>query len=1303
MIREEGDVKMKKKTYNLHQFTKQYQVSKTLKFALTPIGQTEKKIFDMQYEEAARRKADAYKIVKPIIDARFQSLIETVLEHCAKQEWLILEEKVQIYQKDKNHENKVSMEQFQAKVRESIAKEFEKNNEYKLFFKDSKKLFKTILPEYLEKANADQQSIDAVKEFANFKTYFDNFLLLRKDMFSEEPKQNTIAYRIVNENFMIFLGNKKTFDLIKKLIPVIISEIEQTKKSEKEWEYYQIDTIAKWFETENFQMCLSQQGIQKYNYVAGLVNAFVNQYFQQHIKKSDIKYSKLKLRMLHKQILSDRQKPTWLPEQFADGQEGERQIYLAVEAFEEKIRTNQFEKEYTLLLQSMNSEDEQIYLAGNALSKVSISLGYGWNGLYDIRRTVLEGQVSNSKKKNSVEENVKQDISLGKLTELLNEYAKIYPETVPSVTNYMEYGAELLENCVITREKYHKEQRENKICLNENEQLIDALKDYLDVYQDICHYLNTFVVADDLEKNADFYERLDRLLEILSEMTLLYNKIRNYVTRKSYSLDKMRVMFEKSDFLGGWGQKFDTKEALIFQKDELYYIGILERKYKNQDIAYLYENIEKDNKAVRFIYNFQKVDNKNVPRLFIRSKSDRYAPAVQKYQLPIDDIIEIYDKGKFKTEYKKVNAKEYYESLEKMIDYFKEGFTKHESYKNFTFAWKPSNEYENITEFYRDTNERCFLLEQEEINFEHLLEQVNQGKMYLFQVSSKDFSPNSKGTPNLQTMYWRELFSEENRKNGVIKLMGGASIYMRDASIQHPFKHKEGTALINRWYVEEEKSKEIPNDTYVKFCKIAQGRMSEKELEPKELVLWKSGLVQIKKASHDIVKDRRFTKRQYTLHAPVMFNYKQAEKQPYFNDKVRAFLKNNPDVNIIGIDRGERNLLYVTIIDRQGKILPNTQRSFNLIEQKSQYTKVIDYHKKLQTVEDQRNQARKSWKQIGTIKELKEGYLSQVVHEITRLMIQYNAILVMEDLNMGFKKGRMKVERNVYQKFEKMLIDKLNYLAFKRTEDGQPVNPYEVGGVMNAYQLADKFTSFKDMRKQNGFLFYVPAAYTSAIDPVTGFVDVFQKKDLKSTSGKVQFFKQFEKIFWDEKMQSFVFSFDYDNFKCTQTSHRKKWSLYANVERIETKYENRKVSGKERCNPNKRMMQLLDKKMIEYRDGHNLVPEFENYDEATIYEITHCFKLVLQLRNSMEDSQTGESIDEIVSPVMYQGKMFKSKSENPQFPIDADANGAYHIALKGLMCLERIDRYADMDGRMDWSYLDIKHEDWFQYMQTRNI
>ena len=168
----------------------------------------------------------------------------------------------------------------------------------------------------------------------------------------------------------------------------------------------------------------------------------------------------------------------------------------------------------------------------------------------------------------------------------------------------------------------------------------------------------------------------------------------------------------------------------------------------------------------------------------------------------------------------------------------------------------------------------------------------------------------------------------------------------------------------------------------------------------------------------------------------------------------------------------------------------------------------------------------KEWQTIESIKELKEGYISQVIYKISQLMIKYNAILVLENLNEGFINGRKKVGKQVYQKFEKMMIDKLNYLVDKNLEEG------EAGGLLKAYQLASKFESFKKLGKQSGMMFYIPAWNTSNIDPCTGFVNLFERKHLKysSVNAAVDFWSKFESIAYDDKGEYFKFSFDYSRF-----------------------------------------------------------------------------------------------------------------------------------------------------------------------------
>ena len=149
----------------------------------------------------------------------------------------------------------------------------------------------------------------------------------------------------------------------------------------------------------------------------------------------------------------------------------------------------------------------------------------------------------------------------------------------------------------------------------------------------------------------------------------------------------------------------------------------------------------------------------------------------------------------------------------------------------------------------------------------------------------------------------------------------------------------------------------------------------------------------------------------------------------------------------------------------EGKILE--QKSFNVIHG-------FDYHESWSQREKQRVAARQAWTAIGRIKDLKEGYLSLVVHEIAQMMIKYQAVVVLENLNTGFKRVRGGIsEKAVYQQFEKMLIEKLNFLVFKDRAMDQE------GGVLKAYQLTDSFTSFAKLGNQSGFLFYIlTLAYT---------------------------------------------------------------------------------------------------------------------------------------------------------------------------------------------------------------------------------
>ena len=637
-----------------------------------------------------------------------------------------------------------------------------------------------------------------------------------------------------------------------------------------------------------------------------------------------------------------------------------------------------------------------------------------------------------------------------------------------------------------------------------------------------------------------------------------------------------------------------------------------------------------------------------------------------------------------------------------LIDWFKTAINLHEDWKKFGFKFSDTKSYKDISDFYREVTEQGYKLTFINIPESEINKMVSEGKLYLFQIFNKDFAPGANGMPNMHTLYWKNLFSEENLKNVVLKLNGEAELFYRPAGIKEPVVHAKGSYLVNRT---TEDGESIPEKIYLEIYKNANGKL---DLLSDEAKIYKENhKVVIKKASHEIIKDRHFTEAKFLFHVPLTINFKASGNSYSINENVRKFLKNNPDVNIIGLDRGERHLIYLSLINQKGEIIK--QFTFNEVERnKNGQTVKVNYHEKLDQREKERDAARKSWQSIGKIAELKEGYLSAVIHQLTKLMVEYNAIVVMEDLNFGFKRGRFHVEKQVYQKFEHMLIDKLNYLVFK--DRGLT----EAGGVLNGYQLAGQFESFQKLGKQSGMLFYVPAGYTSKIDPKTGFASMLNFKDLTNVHKKRDFFGNFDEIHFDSITNSFMFTFDYKSFdgKAKEEMQQTKWSVYSKDKRIvyypkSKSYENVDVTSK--------LKSLFDNTGIKYQSGNNILDDVmaigadlkdgakPSKEIADFWDgLLSNFKLVLQMRNS--NARSGE--DYIISPVMAaNGTFFDSreefkKGENAKLPVDADANGAYHIALKGLSLINKINLAKDEElKKFD---MKISNCDWFKFAQEKD-
>lgn len=87
-------------------------------------------------------------------------------------------------------------------------------------------------------------------------------------------------------------------------------------------------------------------------------------------------------------------------------------------------------------------------------------------------------------------------------------------------------------------------------------------------------------------------------------------------------------------------------------------------------------------------------------------------------------------------------------------------------------------------------------------------------------------------------------------------------------------------------------------------------------------------------------------------------------------------------------------------------------------------------------------------------------------------------------------------------------------------------------------------------------------------------------------------------------------------------------------------------------------------------------------------------KLLLQLRNS----KAGTDEDYILSPVADEnGIFYDSRSCGEQLPENADANGAYNIARKGLMLIRQIKEAKELDKVK----FDISNKAWLNFAQQK--
>lgn len=1285
------------------EFTNLYSITKTLKFELKPTDIT-KNLLDYKRD---KERGEYYKKIKPLFDQLHRNFIAKSLAYYASQkvdyaefknkydEFLVAKQNKKKDDSKSQADFKTAKENFDKKKLEYRKKLVDFFNQYAENWKlEINQKLSAIYPEkyapnkkgeikyclnakgievltesgilevlklYLEKGlfvndkrqafsvEEKQKMLDGINFFDKFFTYFGPFNETRENFYKDDGTATAIATRIIDENLVRFCDN----------ILLVNSEMKVGDKTFIPIEV-NIDYNKSIFQLNSFNQFVDQQGINQYNggekgdINLGQFNSGLNKYIQDNFKvpkSRSLPFKNLyKIMLSEKTALFEEETPERCIEILNEVNQNNQNWLPKIQENFDKIFENKENKEFlgTIYLKkdAVNDLSARFFGGKNwGLLQVAIKdLGYGKIQKKEIK---LDDFIPLIALKDGLEslENKPEEIFR---PEILSEYkdmnsglwsifVDLWQKDLEANISINQEFTQIITREILGVEKYeplketnylHKYVVDNEV-VSKIQTHANLAKLFLDSCMKIWQEAKMFELVkvvnrkpvqyyDELksENTEEFYETIKQYFE---EYVLFkqYDKIRNFSTRKPFSTNKFKINFENSTLLAGWDLNKEPDNTSVILKSPIgYELIVMDTKSnkvfdktKNPELFATYSN-----EYQKMEYKLLPGPNKMLPKVaFADSNRGLFAEVFKKYPY----IEEIRKNETFKKE--KMVRKD----LTTWIAFYQDILKTYPDWKKFDWNLKSPEEYGDVSKFYRDVQVQGYKLSFVSVNNEILNKLENEGKIYRYQIKNKDWNKFSKGSKNLQTIYWEQLFSKENLSANIIKLNGEAEIFRRPKTEERKFEQKK----------DKSKLKNL----------IFKGKTDQK-----------------------VIENERYSDDKMFFHIPITINFSAKEITKY-----NEFLKENlpkENLNYLGIDRGEKHLLYYSLVDSKGEIIQKTadgkdgQGSLNELGAIDPATgRPKDYVILLNSKQKAKKDAQDKWSAIGNIKELKAGYLSLAVHEICKIAFKNNALIVLENLNYGFKKSRtIKFEKSVYQKFEVALANKLQHLVFK---DKQPT---ELGGVLNAVQLVPKLDKVTDLDKSDqwGIIKYVQASYTSKICPLTGWHKTIYLKD---TEGEIK--KEFNpetdsyiRIGWDGEYMCYTFSYDSKIEKlgyCT---------LYLLPILQRSIYKDKKIDVID----GQRLHEKLNGVLSEFNDKDRINEEiWERLDERQWKTIKYVFDQLCNIRVKVKN----EDVIQCPIPFEFNGEKIFFDSRDAEkigniigrvLPNNGDANGAYHIAKKGI-------------------------------------
>lgn len=1285
-----------------------YSLSKTLRFELKPVGKTKETfkrwLDEMQNTELivdndgnlfAKDKniKDAYLVIKPIMDNLHEQFIEMSLLSEEAKKIDFGEYFVAFKDKSKDINGiekglrrkigdayKVAGDYYSKEFANALGKDFKTKNE-----KPSQCLTDAKMLDYLSanvKELAKQNGIDEqtltkhIKQFKGFWGYLDGYNKNRENYYEIDNEASTaVATRIVHENLPTFCSNALRFekhsDKYLSIYQYLKDNNRETRIKNSQGEETEVEAISgDIFQIEHFNECLAQSQIEEYNRIVGNFNMLINLYNQARRGEKDFKKID-EFETLYKQIGCGKKQTMY--ETLQDDSDVRKLLQKTRETGNEMFRSSNDSLEIktvpdfiTFLKECDNWNG--IYVSKAAISKMSNLYFANWHSIKDKLKEAKADACITYDKNREEQIKLRDAVELSELfavfdseqsehffkeslfkDEETNVYRGVLDKALSPSQNLIKllcYDIEcnlkvFLDNSdsIIALERF--KDKNNQV--GEEDHTIKKIKDWFDAATDAMRIIRYFAVRKSKMKgnlpNVTMEQALNNLLySDDAQWFKWYDLIRNYLTKKPQDDAKenmLKLNFGTSSLLGGWsdGQE-KTKAATLLKHDNELYLCIL----KTKNVF----DTSKDNNPIYY------TTQSNASRLILRNL--KFQTLAGKGFL-----------GEFGISYGemgKSNPTKAIQCLQKIINerYVK----KYSSLEKFVV-----NKYTDKSKFDAEINEtlkECYVCEFVPIDWSLVTEKQNNDELFLFKIHCKDYMSDAIGKKDLQTMYWEDVLTDSSKH----QLCAGAEIFMREpVAKESPIKHGIGSKLVNK---RDKDGKTIPEQIYRELYLSANGKMKEISAEAQKYI--DEQKVVIKDVKHEIIKDKRFYgETKYMFHCPIKFQFEAKDPKYAFspvNLKIMDFLHQSDNLQFIGIDRGEKHLVYSCTIDKDCKII-NCHHHDNI--------NGTDYVQKLEDVADERIIAKKNWQEQNKIKDLKNGYISHVVHSLVEETIKDDgriaphAYIVLEDLNTEMKRGRQKIEKQVYQNLETALAKKLNFVVDKNAKQG------ELGSVSKALQLTPPISNYQDIegKKQFGVMLYTRANYTSVTDPATGWRKTIYIKNGKEEDIKNQILEKFSDFGFDGK--------DY-YFEYTEANSGHTWRLYSgkNGEPL-PRFQNRKQLQQDKniwVPEQINVVKIIDNLFVNFDKNKSFKAQVENgvelqkiegRSETAWQSFLYALDLIQQIRNS---GVKKEDDNFLYSPVRNKNDEHfdtRNHANNGDLSkiVDADANGAYNIARKGLI------------------------------------